>query len=106
MDAIADVSRLFQELGATPDDVAATLRTNKIQGLRNAARYLNPVVRYVQVRFQDEAVDMDLFNPVRLSIHFRSGPTQEIPIPEPVRQFLDAFNRGEFPFLELVTERR
>ncbi|MBX6314768.1 MAG: hypothetical protein IRY99_17905 [Isosphaeraceae bacterium] len=103
MDWNAEVSRLLQELGETPDAVAAALRANKVRGVRNAARDLNPIVRYVQVRLRDESIDMDVIRPGRLSIHFRTAtaPTQEVPIPEAILQFLAAFNRGGYPDLEL-----
>jgi len=55
MDGKPEVSRLLQQLGDTPDTVAATFRTHKVQGVRNAARYLNPIVRYVQVCFKNES---------------------------------------------------
>jgi hypothetical protein len=101
MESHLDVSRLLQELGDTPDAVAAKLSNKKVQGVRNAARYLNPIVRYVQVCFQDDTMDMDVIKSGVLSVHLRSAPTQEVAIPETVRQFMDAFNRGGYPNLEL-----
>jgi hypothetical protein len=101
MDMKAELSRLLKDLGGTADEVADALRTKRVRGVRNAARYLNPIVRYVQVCLRDESMDMDVITSGCLSIHFRTAPTQEVPIPQPVMQFLDAFNRRAYPELEL-----
>ena len=91
---------MLDELGRTPDEVADALRRLGIKGVRNAARFLNPIVRYAHTRVTD-TYGIDLMNESRLRIVFADGRVEEIAVPEPVLRFLDNFHRGQYPDLEM-----
>lgn len=95
------MAKLLEELGTTPDEVAASLKANGVQGVRNAVRFLNPVVRHVQGRVRVDAWSLDLMQRDKLRLTFVDGRKEDTVIPEAVRLFLDAFNRGKYPDLEL-----
>jgi hypothetical protein len=91
---------LLEELGGTADEVAARLEASGVHGVRNTARYLNPVVRYLRARLRGSgAIDLQLGDKARLT--FGNGHQQAAVLPEAVRQFLVGFNRGDYPNLEL-----
>lgn len=91
---------MFDELGETPDQVANSFRALGIRGIRNTVRFLNPLVRYAHTVIQD-GVAMDIILGDRLRIDYGEGRITDIPVPAPVRQFLDLFHKGKFPDLEL-----
>jgi hypothetical protein len=93
---------MLEELGNTADEVAAALRMTGIKGIRNTVRFLNPVVRYAHTR-RDGVYGIDLIQGDRLRIIFANGQVEEIPVPDPVRHFLDNFHRGQYPDLEMPT---
>lgn len=94
------------DLGSTPDVVAFTLEQAGITGTpRNGANC--PVTRWVQHRVPEVA---HLFRCVSeghwlwittafLEGALPDGQRIEIPIPIPVGDFIDAFDRGGFPWL-------
>lgn len=93
---------MLDELGSTPASVAESLRARGIHGVRNTVRTLNPIVRYVTA--QSPAIRVvDLILEDRLRIRFADGKVAELPLPDPVLQFLTAFHRGEYPDLEMPT---
>ena len=94
---------MLDELGRTPDEVAAAIRAHGITGVRNTVRILNPIVRYVTTQLPD-ARAIDLIQVDRLRIVFASGATTEVPVPDGVRRFLEMFHRGEYPDLEMPTD--
>jgi hypothetical protein len=94
---------MFDDLGMTPDAVASALRTRGVRGVRNTARFLNPIVRYAHTKVSD-ATSIDLMGGDRLRIVFANNEVRELAVPEPVLRFLDGFHRGEYPDLELPTE--
>jgi hypothetical protein len=101
------LEQVVLNLGARPDAVAETLRRNGIKGVRNTVRQLNPIVRYAQsqLRLDDYRLDVshgDGMPTYILRISLPNGTEEEAVFPEPVREFLDAFNRGTYPDLELV----
>jgi hypothetical protein len=98
------VARLLQDLGNTADDVAAVLKAQKIQGIRNTVRMLNPIVRYVGGLVPDTR-DMDLIETGTLRMTFRNGVIERVTLPEAVQEFLDAFNASAYPELELSESR-
>lgn len=100
-----EIRSLLAGLGTTPDEVAATLRTNGIQGVRNAVRFLNPLVRYLAFRLRSDVLGLDLMKRDTLRLTHGNGRKEETALPEPVRLFLDAFNRGAYPELELPPEQ-
>jgi len=91
------MAKLLEELGTTPGEVAASLKANGVQGVRNAVRFLNPIVRHVQGRARVDAWSLDLMQRDKLRLTFVGGRKEETLITEAVRLFLDAFNRGEYP---------
>ena len=91
---------MLEELGRTPDEVAATLRAHGIDGVRNTARFLNPIVRYANT-VTTGAYGIDLTQGDRLRIVFADGRTIEVPVPDAVLKFLDLFHRGHYPDLEM-----
>jgi hypothetical protein len=100
------MAKLLDELGATPDEVAARLKVQGIQGVRNAVRFLNPVVRYLAGRIRVDAFGLDVMKGDRVRLSYGEGtPKEEVLIPDAIRQFLDRFNRGQYPELELPPEK-
>jgi hypothetical protein len=95
------MAKLLSELGATPDEVAASLKASGVRGIRNAARTLNIIVRHVQGRIRVDAWALDMMLGDRLRLTLGDGRRVEAVIPVPVLVFLDGFNRGEYPELEL-----
>jgi hypothetical protein len=93
---------ILEDLGRSADEVASALRYNGIQGARNTVRALNPVVRYVQMQV-GEIQSIQVIDH-KLSICFLDGREAEEQLPQAVRQFLDAFNRGHYSDLHLPSE--
>jgi hypothetical protein len=91
-------NRLLEELPSTPDDVAQHLQSLGIKGVRNAVRFLNPIVRYAQTHI--DALDMDVMTGSSLRIRLRNGTQQEVSLPTAIQAFLTAFNQGAYPDLE------
>jgi hypothetical protein len=91
---------MLDRLGTTPEEVAATLQSQGIRGVRNTVRFLNPIVRYAKSCL-DGASEIDLIHGDRLRIVFATGEVNEVPVPQPVQQFLIAFHQGNYPELEL-----
>jgi hypothetical protein len=96
-----ELGAMLKEMGETPEDVAAALKAKGIQGVRNAARFLNPVVRYAALGVAVDALGMDVMQADTLRLIFHDGRKEETPLPVAVRLFLDAFNQGKYPELEL-----
>lgn len=91
---------MLDELGRTPDEVAESLRMRGIKGVRNTARFLNPIVRYANSRLTN-VYGIDLTKPDRLRIEFAGAEVTELPVPVAVLGFLDLFHRGRYPDLEM-----
>ncbi len=91
---------MLHQLGGTADEVAASLRNQGIRGVRNTVRFLNPVVRYVQGQVP-AARGIDVMSGDAVRIVLPDGTRQNVPLPPPVKDFLDAFNQGRYPDLEL-----
>ena len=100
MSQASDVAKLLQDLGNTPAEVASALRVKGIQGVRNTVRTLNPVVRYV-LSLAADVWNLNIVEGNTLSMNFRDGRKRTVALPGAVKQFLDAFNRGAYPELEL-----
>lgn len=98
MNRVDGVSGALEQLGGTREEVAASLRAIGVQGIRNTVRALNPIVRYVQNKLRID-MDLDVMTGSTLRIDGTEGP--QVPLPQPVLDFLDAFNRGAYPDLEL-----
>ena len=85
---------MLQSLGKTADEVASMLRSKGIQGVPNTIRHLNPIVRYAQRQIASPC-GMHIVDH-KLTIRFADGQEKEETIPEAVREFLEAFNRGQY----------
>jgi hypothetical protein len=96
---VSSASRILGLLGSNADEVADTLKSLSIQGVRNTARFLNPIVRFARTQCGG-ATDMDVMTGTTLRIVLPWG-TQHFPLPPAVQSFLEAFNRGEYPQLEM-----
>jgi hypothetical protein len=95
------MAKLLDEPGATADEVAASLKASGVQGIRNAARTVNIIVRHVQGRLRVDAWALDMMERNRLRLTLGDGRKVEAVIPEAVHLFLEAFNHGHYPALEL-----
>lgn len=100
MSQSSDVAKLLQDLGQTAAEVALALKLKGIQGVRHTVRTLNPIVRYIESQLAD-TWNANLVQGNTLSMNFRDGRQATVVLPESVTQFLDAFNRGAYPELEL-----
>lgn len=90
---------IFDAVGTTPDEVASTLRSYGIRGMRNSARYFNPVVQYAYRQLGNLALHIDVKSGTVLTV--TSGTvTKEMPLPPAVISFLVMFNDGKYPELE------
>jgi hypothetical protein len=106
MDLTSDLSTILEQMGRTADEVAATLRAKGVQGVRNAVRVLNPIVRHVQNAMRMDNLDADVMTRTTLRIHSNSRDQKhEVMLPQAVKEFLDAFNRGAYPDLELPHDK-
>jgi hypothetical protein len=97
------MASLLGQLGLTAGGVAASLWAKRIKGVRNTVRFLNPVVRLAQAILQQEAVSLDVRTgrTLRITYHYQDRQV-DVALPEAVIEFLGAFNRGEFPNLEIA----
>ena len=100
----AELGRILKELGNTADEVATALQAQRIRGVRNAARFLNPLVRYVHGQLKVDALGLDVMKGDTLRLTFHQKRKEEASLPQVVIQFLEAFNRGEYPELELASD--
>lgn len=91
---------MLDQLGTTPDEVALSLKAKGIRGVRNTVRLLNPIVRFVEMQLGDQLLHIDVTSGTTLSIARPDGSKHEMRLPPPVKEFLDAFNRGKYPELE------
>ncbi len=90
---------LFAKLGDTPEKIAATLDRDQIWGVRNTVRFLNPIVRHLQRALALGPFNVDLMEPETVRVVIE-GAVIRTELPEPVKQFLLAFNQGAYPALE------
>jgi hypothetical protein len=106
MDLKIALNTILEQSGSTADEVAATLKGKGVQGIRNAVRVLNPIVRYVQNATRIDNLDVDVMTGKTLRVHAnRSHKSEEITLPQAVREFMEAFNRGTYPELELPHDK-
>ena len=101
MNQADELGRLLADLGSNADEVATALRERGVQGVRNTARFLNPIVRLSQSFLCDESITFDVMRPGVLRLTYLNGTTSELPLPAPVQQFLCNFGRGAYPDIEL-----
>src|SRR3989442_13770185 len=99
------LDRTLVALGNSRDQVAQTLKARGIRGVRNAVRMLNPVVRFVQESLLISNLGMDLINPKTFRITLPDGTKITTSIPQAITDFLDAFDQGAYPELEMQLEK-
>lgn len=100
MDVQAHLSVLLKQMGDSADAVGDMLIAQKIQGVRHTVRFLNPIVRYLQRDLRVDDLRLDVMQGDRVTLTTASR-TAETAMPTAVVQFLEAFNRGEYPACEL-----
>jgi hypothetical protein len=95
------IATLLDTLGDEPGAVAANLRNDDVRGMRGSA-LAHPVCRWLIRLVPDLAVVLGLDN-----VHvFRPGRGSSVqgvtvPMPAPVQAFVDRFDDGQYPELEL-----
>jgi hypothetical protein len=95
------IATLLDTLGEHPGAVASNLRSEDVRGVRGSA-LAHPLCRWLTRLVPDLGVVLGLdtvhvFRPGR-------GPTRQgvtVPMPPPVRGFVDRFDDGHYPELEL-----
>ena len=92
---------MFDSLGSTHDEIARNLRALAILGTPNTVRVLNPIVKYVMMNFKKDALMLDVIKGDRLTITYADWKKEEVPFPPAVIEFLQRFNRREYPDLIL-----
>ena len=100
----AELARILKELGSSADEVATALQAKGVKGVRNTARFLNPIVRYVQGQVKVDALGLDVIKGDILRFFFHHQKKEEVSLPQAIMQFLDAFNRGKYPELEMALD--
>jgi hypothetical protein len=90
---------VLAEVGHSADEIAETLDRRQIWGVRNTARFLNPIVRCVQLALSLGPFTIDLTYPETLRVLVDATVVRAV-LPEPVKDFLEAFNHGAYPQLE------
>lgn len=92
-------TQVFDNIGSTPDEVAATLRAYGIRGLRNSTRYFNPVVQYAYRQLGNHALHIDVKSGATLTV-IDGNSRKELMLPQAVFGFLVGFNDGKYTDLE------
>lgn len=105
MASLSEIARLLDELGSTPDEVAHHLLDDNIRGVRNAVRSLNPIVRFVQVRLCDDALQIDIVDNETLRLAGHRKSKCGLALPTAVQKFLVAFGSGSYQEIELTRQR-
>lgn len=95
--------KILHSLGNTPQLVATTLKGCGIQGVRNTVRLLNPIVRFVHRQLRADLVSLSIVDGA-LCMERPYGTKVKVTIPPSVCEFLEAFNQGCFPDLELPVQ--
>jgi len=102
-DVATQVSAYLEGLGATAEQVAANLKAGQIQGARNTVRMRNPIVRFLQKTLLIGSLNAELTGPDTLRITLGAGRTEKSALPQAVREFLAAFDRGAYRELEITS---
>ena len=94
-------------LGPSGEAVEAALKAEGIKGVRNTVRNLNPIVRFAQAKLCLDDCRLDVTHgdgmpTYILRMTLSNGIEEETVFPAPVRQFLDAFNAGSYPDMEII----
>lgn len=95
MSELSQLPQVLQLLGNSADEVAASLKAQGIQGIRNTARFLNPICRFVQASLTLDPLDVEILDTDRAD-----GSHYETPLPRPALDFLAAFDHQGYPDLK------
>jgi hypothetical protein len=96
---VQQISTLLEAMGATPEEVAATLQRVRVQGRRDSTSFLNPIVRYLNRNLNiGGKLEIGAGGKI-LRLHLKSQ-LREVTLPVAVQLFLDGFHRGQHPDLE------
>jgi hypothetical protein len=96
----SDLALVLAALGDSPDKVAASLKAQRIQGVRNTTRFLNPICRYIESVLSLDLLTVDIVEHGSLRISCPDGTTLTTQLSQPIKEFLEAFDRGAYPDLE------
>jgi hypothetical protein len=104
-----ELSRILAGLGQTPDQVAEVLRASGCRGFRTGS-LPSPIIRYAYRHFDEGTLVLaysprSTMWPERLCVHLLDGRLGEVPLPEPVAEFLARFDEGAYPDLDLELNR-
>src|SRR5262249_15381735 len=66
--------------------------------------FLNPIVRYARRHLEVAVRDVDVMVRGSMRLTFQDGTTEAAGLSDSVQRFLDAFNEGEYPDLEVRLE--
>src|SRR5262245_52409739 len=95
-----EIQSLLASLGAMAGEINARLRAEGVRARRLSTSFENPIVRYIYRHLDiGGRLDIPLGNSV-LTIA-REGTWLSITLPDPVHDFLDRFQDGYYPQLEL-----
>jgi hypothetical protein len=97
----AELGLALAALGASADEVAATLRAEHIRGVRHTARFMNPLIVFVEATFTLLPLSAEILDDETLRIKLSDGAVVDAPLLRPIREFLEAFNRGAYADLEI-----
>jgi hypothetical protein len=95
-----EIQSLLANLGATPDEINAVLRTKGVRARRHSTSFDNPIVRYVY-RHLDIGGKLDIPLGSQVLTIVREGTWLSVPLPAAVSEFLTRFHEGQYPQLEL-----
>jgi hypothetical protein len=96
---VEEIEILLCAIGASPDEVAATLRRACIRGMRGSTSLLNPIVRYLNQNL-DIGGRLEVSSDGTATHLLPGGQLQQASLPISVQTFLNRFHRGLYPDLE------
>ncbi len=98
------LEKALLELGDSPDAIVRLMQAKHLQGVRNTVRFLNPIVRLLSSSLGLREADLDLIERGTLRVRLTAGDRVYLPLPRAVGEFLDRFNSGAYPDLEMSSE--
>ena len=60
MTVAAELALILEVLGNSADDVAKALKAQRIKGVRNTSRFMNPICRYIEEALSLGPLSVDL----------------------------------------------
>jgi hypothetical protein len=105
MTLAAELTLILEVLGNSADDVANVLKAQRIKGLRNTTRFMNPICRYIEESLSLGPLSVDLPRKDMVQLALSDGTKLQAPLRPSIIQFLEAFNRGAYPEIEMPSEK-